>query len=55
MADFDPKAPYNDLPDLPPPLELIETTELLKLLCTDYKPKNAPIIQVGAGQFLKHY
>ena len=30
MADFDPKAPYNDLPDLPPPLELIETTELLK-------------------------
>ena len=23
-----------------------ETTELLKLLCTDYKPKNAPIVQV---------
>ena len=30
MADFDPKTPYNDLPDLPPPLELIETTEILK-------------------------
>jgi Fic family protein len=30
MADFDPKKPYNDLPDLPPPLELIETTEILK-------------------------
>ncbi len=30
MADFDPKVPYNDLPDLPPPLELIETTDLLK-------------------------
>ncbi len=30
MADFNPKTPYNDLPDLPPPLELIETTDLLK-------------------------
>jgi Fic family protein len=30
MADFDPKTPYNDLPDLPPPLDLIETTEILK-------------------------
>jgi Fic family protein len=30
MADFDPKVPYNDLPELPPSLELIETTELLK-------------------------
>ncbi len=30
MPDFDPKTPYNDLPDLPPPLELIETTDLLK-------------------------
>ncbi len=30
MADFDPKVPYNDLPELPPPLELIETTEILK-------------------------
>ena len=30
MPDFDPKEPYNDLPELPPPLELIETTEILK-------------------------
>ena len=30
MVDFDPKIPHNDLPDLPPPLESIETTEILK-------------------------
>ncbi len=30
MAEFDPKAPYNDLPDLPPPIEEIETTDILK-------------------------
>lgn len=30
MSDFDPKVPYNDLPELPPPLELVETTEILK-------------------------
>ena len=30
MTDFDPGLPYNDLPELPPPLEAIETTELLK-------------------------
>lgn len=30
MADFDPNVPYNDLPELPPPLELIETTDILK-------------------------
>ena len=30
MTDFNPKEPYNDLPELPPPLELIETTEILK-------------------------
>lgn len=30
MTEFDPKAPYNDLPDLPPPREVIETTEILK-------------------------
>jgi len=27
---FDPKKPFNDLPDLPPPVELIETTRILK-------------------------
>ena len=30
MTDFDPKIPYNELPELPPPAELIETTEILK-------------------------
>jgi len=30
MTDFDPKLPYNELPELPPPLELIETTDILK-------------------------
>jgi Fic family protein len=30
MADFDPKTPFNELPELPPPIELIETTEILK-------------------------
>lgn len=34
MTDFDPKKPYNDLPELPPPLELIETTEILKRCIT---------------------
>ena len=30
MSDFDPNQPYNDLPALPPPAELIETNEILK-------------------------
>ena len=30
MSDFNPKIPYNDLPDLPPPRDQIETTEILK-------------------------
>lgn len=30
MTDFDPKLPYNDLPQLPPPSELIETKQILK-------------------------
>ena len=30
MTDFNPSLPFNDLPDLPPPLEQIETTEILK-------------------------
>ena len=30
MTVFDPKVPHNSLPLLPPPLELIETTEILK-------------------------
>ena len=30
MTDFDASLPYNDLPDLPPPADLVETTEILK-------------------------
>ncbi len=30
MTDFDPKQPHNDLPELPPPADLIETNEILK-------------------------
>ena len=30
MSDFDPTVPYNNLPELPPPLEQIESTEILK-------------------------
>ena len=30
MPEFDPTLPYNDLPPLPPPLEFIETREILK-------------------------
>jgi Fic family protein len=30
VTDFDPSLPYNELPELPPPLEAIETTEILK-------------------------
>ncbi|MDH3532616.1 MAG: Fic family protein [Gammaproteobacteria bacterium] len=30
MTDFDPNVPYNALPELPPPLQLIETREILK-------------------------
>jgi len=30
MSAFDPKQPYNDLPDLPPPADQIETRDILK-------------------------
>jgi len=30
MSDFDPNQPHNDLPELPPAAELIETNEILK-------------------------
>jgi len=30
VAVFDPKLPYNDLPDLPPPTDLVESTTILK-------------------------
>ena len=31
MTDFNPEIPNNTLPNLPPPLELIESTEILKI------------------------
>ncbi len=30
MTDFDPNKPHNELPELPPPAELIESNEILK-------------------------
>jgi Fic family protein len=30
VTDFDPKKPHNELPELPPPADLIETSEILK-------------------------
>ena len=30
MTDFNPEVPYNDLPALPPPVDQIETTQILK-------------------------
>jgi len=30
VTDFNASLPYNDLPDLPPPADLVETTEILK-------------------------
>ncbi len=30
MTDFDPSLPFNELPDLPPPVDQIETTPILK-------------------------
>ncbi len=30
MTDFKPEVPYNDLPELPPPADQIETTQILK-------------------------
>lgn len=34
MTDFNPEVPYNSLPELPPPLEVIESTEILKKCIT---------------------
>jgi hypothetical protein len=30
VTDFDPKKPHNELPELPPPADLIESNEILK-------------------------
>jgi len=46
MADFDPQKPYNDLPLLPPPAELIENTEILKK-CIDARVALAELKQAA--------
>ena len=46
MADFDPQKPYNDLPLLPPPAELIENTDILKK-CIDARVALAELKQAA--------
>ena len=46
MSQFDPKEPYNDLPDLPPPGELLETRDILKK-CIDARVAVAELKQAA--------
>ncbi len=46
MADFDPQKPYNDLPLLPPPVEVIENTGILKK-CIDARVALAELKQAA--------
>jgi len=46
VTDFDASKPYNDLPLLPPPIELIETTEILKK-CIDARVAIAELKQAA--------
>ncbi|MGA8203026.1 MAG: Fic family protein [Woeseiaceae bacterium] len=46
MAEFDPKTPYNALPELPPPADQIETTEILKR-CIDARVALAELKQAA--------
>ena len=46
MTDFDASSPYNDLPDLPPPRDRIETTEILKR-CIDARVALAELKQAA--------
>ena len=46
MTEFDPKRPYNELPDLPPPAEQIETKEILKH-CIDARVALAELKQAA--------
>jgi len=46
MTDFNPNLPFNDLPLLPPPTELIETTEILKK-CIDARVALAELKQAA--------
>lgn len=46
MTDFNPSLPYNDLPDLPPPVEQIESTAILKR-CIDARVAVAELKQAA--------
>lgn len=46
MTDFNPEKPHNELPLLPPPTELIETTEILKK-CIDARVAVAELKQAA--------
>jgi cell filamentation protein, protein adenylyltransferase len=46
VTDFDPKSPYNELPELPPPAEQIETKEILKQ-CIDARVALAELKQAA--------
>lgn len=46
MTDFNPELPFNDLPDLPPPHEQIETTRILKK-CIDARVALAELKQAA--------
>jgi Fic family protein len=46
MTEFDPQKPYNDLPLLPPPAELIENTDVLKK-CIDARVALAELKQAA--------
>jgi Fic family protein len=46
VTDFNPSLPYNDLPDLPPPVEQIESTAILKR-CIDARVAVAELKQAA--------
>ena len=46
MTDFDASSPFNELPDLPPPLDQIETTKILKR-CIDARVAIAELKQAA--------
>ena len=46
MTDFNPSLPYNDLPDLPPPADQVETTPILKR-CIDARVAMAELKQAA--------
>jgi Fic family protein len=46
VPDFDASVPYNDLPDLPPPMDQVESTEILKR-CIDARVALAELKQAA--------